>query len=426
MEDVGLNQGQVFLSQNVLITPKKGDTYKSSRLSALDLQRGLIMCLMAFSHCRDYVSSVPNKNLSWNSPLIEQNISSLDFLQKSLISLVAAGGFYMMMGIGIFLLWQSRIKDGVNPKTIRNYLVCRGFVLVTVQFTVLALFETIAEGQFYLYVGVLFSLGICMMMAAWVMYGVELLKTKSWFGFSKIEYWLPLSLGLIIILFSHGVIWSNHHYNISPDVLQIALLLGGEYHTPMFFIDINFTPFPWFPSVALGLIIGKIVTTKKEKAWAPLCALAFIFLTIWFVIRTANIQGLFFFGDYKTISPNSAPLTWQSYMSISKFPPSLTYFLWSWSINLLGIVWWFKLEQIQPKLFTSFKALKIFGQNALFFFIGHWFIYYGLSIALPYHLTTLTGIITVWLIGLIILLPLCKRWYQFKSQKNKNSLWRMF
>ena len=421
-----LEQGQRYFPQNELAVTKKTDVCKSSRLSSLDLQRGIIMCLMAYSHCREYVGISQNKHLSWNSPVTGQEITTLDVIQKSMISLVAAGGFYMMMGIGIFLLWQSRIKEGIPPKAIKNYLLCRGLVLIAVQFTVLALFETISVGQFYIYFGVLFSLGICMMMAAWIMYWIELLKTKSWSGLYQIEYWFPVLLGLGIILISHLIIWSDHQFHIPPGILQIALLLGGEYQTPMFYIDINFTPFPWFPSVALGLVIGKILTDKKDKAWIFLSTLAFIFLTVWFVIRTANLHGLFLFGDYKLITPSSVPLSWQSYMSISKFPPSLTYFLWSWGLNLLGIVWWFKLEQIQPRLLAYFKPLKIFGQSALFFFIGHWFIYYGLSLTLSEKLTSFIGNIITWLIGLFILLPLCVKWHQFKNQTSKNSLWRMF
>lgn len=151
----------------------------------------------------------------------------------------------------------------------------------------------------------------------------------------------------------------------------------------------------------------------------------FSFFLTWFILRTANIYGLFNFGDYKIPSGNET-LNWQAYLSVSKFPPSLCCFLWSWAINLAWILMWFKLEKHFTSILVLFKPLKVYGQSALFFFIGHWFVYFGLSLLLPGKLSSFPGLAIVWLVGLMILYPLCRVWYQFKSRQNKESIWRMF
>lgn len=113
----------------------------SKRLGAMDMQRGMIMMLMAFSHSREYVSGDRYSNLGFNqSPTWHGNIWP-DFIQQFFISTVAAGGFFMMMGVGMVFLFYARLKEGWSQEKICLYFLKRGALLIFIQLTLLQWFE---------------------------------------------------------------------------------------------------------------------------------------------------------------------------------------------------------------------------------------------------------------------------------------------
>ena len=66
-----------------------------------------------------------------------------------------------------------------------------------------------------------------------------------------------------------------------------------------------------------------------------------------------------------------------------------------------------------------------FGRTPLFFYIAHLYLYALIGFAFPYG-TALVLMYPVWLLGLVILYPMC-RWYdRFKRRQPPDSLWRLF
>ncbi|MCE3045890.1 heparan-alpha-glucosaminide N-acetyltransferase domain-containing protein [Legionella sp. 16cNR16C] len=423
-----LQENQSAISQASFLNDetKTRASGKTARFSALDIQRGLIMMMMAFSHGREYMGSDSYSNYHMDASPAWKGDFWVDFFQQVGVSSIVAGGFFMMMGIGIHFLWHSRLKEGYHPNEVWRYLLTRGAVMVTVQFTIMAFFETISSEHFYLYVGVLYALGICMMLAACCLRLIEAIKQTAWGkAHSAIEYWLPLMIGVGIIIINQLLVFQTQASDISPTLGKILLLLGGGYDIHGIHVDFDFMPFPWFPAVAFGLIIGKIISRRDGKSIKLLQWIALALLASWFLIKTAYLQGIFSWGDYKLLVPGEH-LDWRAYFCSSKYPPSLSYFLFAWGINLTGILLWLKLENRIGHIPFVLQPLKTFGQCALFFFICHWYLYYIISILLPAKLSSAGGLLGFWLMGLMLMYPACYFYRNFKMTKSKESLWRMF
>jgi len=394
---------------------------QSLRLSAIDVQRGLIMVLMAFVHSREYLGLHKYGNVKMGVSPKWLGESWFDVFYQ-LVEPLAAGGFFLTMGIGIYFLWQARKSCGWQAKKITHYLFTRGALMVILQLTILHFFEYLSSPQYYFYIGVLMSLGFCMMGAACCMLFIDYLQNI------RRVYWsadvvIPLA-GIAIIVF--GTQWAMYHIDVAHVTLgQMIAFVGGHYMTPAHIdVEIDFTPLPWFSATLFGLVVGKILYQNHQQGIVTLQKIVIGMLIAWFILRTGLLAGWFTFGDYKLPHANET-LSIMSYWCFTKYPPSLGYYLWVLAINLQGIILWSRVENYSTKASNWLKPLKLFGQCALFFFLCHWFVYFGLSLLLNEKLTTPMTLLSGWLVGLIILYPLCKLFNRFKSRQEPDSFWRL-
>ena len=396
-----------------------------SRFDAMDFQRGFIMSLMALSHCQEYVAIKRYSNESWKESPYWLGTSLFELLNQIFISMMVSGGFFLMMGMGIIFLWEARLKQGWPLNKICRYLIIRGGLLIFLQLTILQVFEIVAERKIFFYVGVLFALGACMIVASIALYFIYKFKSKSFLSFMRIQYSIPILLIICILAISHVVARNLLLNNIQPSLWQNLLILGGKIQQAGIEISVDFTPLPWFSAVLFGLILGQIVHIHKKHKFFILGSLSTLFLSSWLLIRLAQINGIFSFGEHKIFLPNESPHIF-SLFCMSKYPPSLSYFLWSFGMNLACIVFFNEIQKNSPMVSSIIKPFKVFGRSALFFFVTHWFVFYGLSLLLPQKIESLVTLILIWVLGLMMLNVMCIAYYQFKIKKAKNSFWRMF
>lgn len=395
------------------------------RISAMDIQRGLIMILMALSHSREYIGIKHYSNYHYDVSPAWFGTSKLDFFQQVFVEILVAGGFFMMMGVGMIFLLRARLKDGWSLEKTCCYLVQRGLMLLLIQFTILQLFEFIGEHKIYFYVGVLFGLGMDMIFASLCLYLIY--KFKSFFSSQQdlISYLFPLALIVIITLSIQKLMDNVYLHHAQPSIWMSIFVIGGDYMQCFGYdVDFDFMPIPWFPAVAFGLIIGQILYVHKEKSFFIILSMAFACLISFFLIRTANLHAWFNWGDYKHFAVGDV-ITPASYFSVSKYPPSIACFLWAFGINLLGICLWQLAEKYASSVIKFMSPVKIIGQCALFFFVVHWFLYFGISLLLPARLSNSKEIVLLWLLGIIPLYFMCKQYNKFKSRQPLTSKWRM-
>ena len=387
-----------------------------ARFDAMDIHRGFIMSLMALSHAQEYSRLERYSREDWYAPDLWPMTSFFDLFHQIFISMVVGGGFFMMMGIGIIYLWEARLKEGWPLEKICQYLIKRGLLLIFLQSTILQLFEIIAERKFFIYIGVLFALGACMIGVSLLLYAIYQCKDSKFLKPMHISYSAPLLLLVFITALSQLIIRSLIANNTQASLWQKLFILGGDIIIGGIEVSIDFTPIPWFAAVAFGLIIGQILQTQKEKSLRIFLILSTLFLSVWLVIRLVYITGI----------TNGSGYNYSSLFCMSKYPPGFSYFLWSSGINLVGIALIYKSQKSIPYFMNLFLPFKIFGRCALFFFVLHWFVYYALSLLWPQKIESLESLLTVWFSGLIMLYLMCTVYDQFKHRKPKNSFWRMF
>lgn len=389
------------------------ETTSKLRINAVDLVRGLIMIMMAFCHTRDYIGSHGYENVYWDTSLQWQGTSGIHVLQQ-IFTLIVPGGFFMLMGIGIVYFYHSRINSGWSLAKTLRFLLVRGFLLIVLQMTLLQAFEMMAERTIFIYMGVLFALGSCMLVASCVEY---LSQRTQWYFF------LPALLIAAITIPQQLYINHLQNQHIVANFWQILLLLGGVMHHGIK-IDIDFTPIPWIPGAMIGLLMGHLMLKYKQNSMNMIGKIAVAFLVTGLIFLAIDFTTGMKIGDYRSYDSLSQA-SMLSLLCISKYPPSINYYLFSCGINL-ALIYLFSLGERSQVFCNIFTPVKTIGQCALFFYLLHWFVYYGLSLITPTQHFSQIQIMCAWLFGILILYPLCKLYLTFKQTKPTESLWRLF
>jgi hypothetical protein len=105
--------------------------------------------------------------------------------------------------------------------------------------------------------------------------------------------------------------------------------------------------------------------------------------------------------------------TWTDWLNPVKYPPSITFTLLTTGINLI-LLWLFSLARgLGQKLL---RPLAVFGRAPLLFYLTHVFLYVVMAYLLTPQGTSIPAMVPLWLLGLLILFPLCW-WYGRLKQR---------
>jgi uncharacterized membrane protein len=161
---------------------------------------------------------------------------------------------------------------------------------------------------------------------------------------------------------------------------------------------------PWLELVVFGLAFGRWLSEHPRRAFirgrtiGAACLIAFV------AIR--------FSGGFGNIRPQMDD-TWIGFLNLTKYPPSIAYTLLTMSINLI-LLWAFSQVDIGGK--KILQVVAMYGRAPLLFYLAHLFLYIGMAYALVPHGTSLVAMYPLWLLGLLILYPLCS-WYGRLKQR---------
>jgi len=169
---------------------------------------------------------------------------------------------------------------------------------------------------------------------------------------------------------------------------------------------------PWLELVTLGILFGHWLADDARRALNWALWLGGAFLLAFLIIRM--------FDGFGNIRPQSGS-TWIDFLNVVKYPPSITFSLLTMGVNLLilGLV-----ARASERLGRSLQPLVAFGRVPLFFYLAHLFLYAGLGLWLVPRGTKLLSMYPYWLLGLLILYPLCLWYGQLKHRQPANSVLR--
>jgi uncharacterized membrane protein len=375
-------------------TPEK-ISHKASRLPPLDALRGLIIALMALDHANHFIAQEHSPGEYWGGgfPIYHD---ALAFLTR-FVTHLSAPGFFFLMGVGMLLFANSRQKQGWSEWAIIGHFLIRGGLLIALQLLVVNRAWELSAGGWVLelYIGVLFALGGTMILGSLLLW----LKPK-----------VLLALTTVLVLGAELLTPNPNLWNqVFQPLSRLLLVPGGNLE-----LWVNYPVLPWLELVTFGMVFGHWLVDDPGKAFKRALELGAAFILAFLVLR--YLDG---FGNIRPRGGN----TWVDFLNVVKYPPSITFNLLTVGATLIimGL-----FAQAGEKLQRFFRPLVVFGRVPLFFYLAHLFLYAGLGLWLTPNGTSIPKMYPYWLLGLLILYPLCLWYGRLKQRQVTNSILRFF
>ena len=383
-------------STSLLVAPQV------SRLLPVDALRGLIIVFMALDHASHFVAQKHSSGEMWGGPFPTYT-DPLAFLTR-LITHFSAPGFFFLMGVGMFLFATARRRQGWSEWAIMRFFLIRGGILIALKFLLVNRAWELSSGGWGLsvYVGVLFALGGTMMLG-------------SFFLRLKASYLLILTVVLFVgmeLLVPAPGQWGPIKLTNPFDLLNPLLWEPGG--VPEINLWSNYPVLPWLELVIFGLAFGHWLAESEQRAYRRALILGGVFLLAFVVLRA--LDG---FGNIRPRMGN----TWIDFLNVVKYPPSMTFTLLTMGVNLILLSAFARMvEGMRPVLDT----LAVFGRAPLFFYTVHLFLYAGIGWLFTPRGTSIPAMYPFWLLGLLILYPLCLWFGRLKQRQPATSVLRFF
>jgi uncharacterized membrane protein len=359
------------------------------RYRNIDILRGLIMVLMAKGHCYSTIYQT-HFTESYDGDL--PNYGSNAVFLTRWASNICAPGFALLMGMSV-AIFHSKRSNNIDNQSIRSIIIKRGLVLIILQQLLnlpSLLFKTSNLDNMQVFRGgVLYALGAAMIILALLL---------TW---NKQKL---LFLGLFTIVMNYLI---TSYILVHPsNNTAIHLLFTPGINQ---WVSVNYPLLPWLGIAIIGMSLGRYYIDDKIKFINRSWKVALTLMLIFIVLRLLN------WGDYNHNVDTSSLI---NFLAIIKYPPSVAFVVITFSI--LGGLFWLisKYEKI-----AILQPLLVFGKVPLFFYFAHYYLYIIIS-KFTNHVISLSAMYLLWILGLIILYPVCKYYGQFKKQQSENSFWR--
>ena len=366
---------------------QQGTTARAStRIATIDWMRGFVMVLMIIDHAS---MAFDGTHVARDSAMYPDAttvaLPAAAFFTRWITHLCAPT-FVFLAGAALAVSVERRVAKGISAWEIDKNIMTRGAVIALLDLTIISL------GSGYLNLGVLMAIGLSMICMA----GLRRLSTPVLFGLAVA--WMVLGE------FVTGWFWSPPG-SAAPLASFLVATSGGE-------VVVNKYPLiPWLSIMMVGWITGRYLLQyqagkRTVRTKNLLLAVGIGALIVFFVVRGAQGYGDMFLPR--------ADDSWQQWLHVSKYPPSLTYF--ALELGLLFICLWI-LATLEPKIGVRPNGpFLVFGQTAMFFYLVH-----RLVLEVPATYFGLRGVgdlaTTYWVAAvlLVLLYPAC-RWYRsFKA-----------
>jgi uncharacterized membrane protein len=360
------------------------------RFQNIDILRGLLMVIMAIDHCFLFVYKT-HYSESWNELI--PNYGSIPIFFTRWISNICAPGFALLMGMSMSFSLTNK-ERGINIYSNILYFIKRGVILIILQ--QLLDLPTILFNLGNLDTWPLFRAGILYAL------GVSLIFSSL---FINVKPFVNICIGVGVVFINY-FITSIFLTNPSSSTILNLFFVPGVNN----WVSINYPAFSWIGVTIIGLGLGKIVLENNKSSNLFYLKAGIFFILIFVFLRYIN------YGDYD--HKNLEGII--NYLAVIKYPPSIAFIILN--IGLLSLLFWI-ISEIEKSKYL--KPLIVFGQSSLFFYFAHIYVFILLS-KLVSDALPLTMMYLLWLVGLLLLFPLCKYYLKFKTRQSKISIWRYF
>jgi uncharacterized membrane protein len=372
-----------------------------------------VMVIMALDHVRDFFF----KTDIGNAATVATDPTNMDSTTPALfftrwITHFCAPIFVFLSGTSAFLIGQKKSKAQLS-----GFLISRGIWLVLVELVIITLGWTFDPLYHIFILQVIWAIGVSMIILGLIVY-------------------LPIPLiflvGLVIVL-GHNLTDYGFASELKGNMVAELSYFGVFKVYPIsdnrFFI-IVYSFLPWTGIMLLGYCFGVVYTRQfSEERRRRILVLTGSFLLLLFVILRATN----WYGDPVPWSeqPRGTVYTFLSFLNLNKYPPSLLFICMTIGPALL------LLSAIEKTQNGFTRIMNIYGRVPMFYYIIHFYIIHTLVVILFYatghgsdDIVTpnniflfrpsdlgfgLPGVYLVWMLVVLMLYPLCKRYDRYKS-----------
>lgn len=368
----------------------------AGRIATIDWMRGIVMVLMVIDHAS---MAFDGGHLSMDSAMYPEaatmTLPAGAFFTRWMTHLCAPT-FVFLAGTSLALSVERRVLRGVDAWEIDRNILIRGAIIALLDPTVISL----GSGRWTFQVLLAIGLGMMCM--------VPLRRLPS-------TVLAMLALGWMFLgEFLTGLVW-NPPGSSSPLAALFVATYGSET------LIIKYPLLPWLAPMVLGWVFGRhlvrvaagqTTVTGKKVLWIG----GAVGLAVFFVVR--------YLGGYGDMFLHRGDDSWQQWLHVSKYPPSLSYYALELGLLCLGLA---ALRHLEERISVGRNGvLLVFGETAMFFYLAHRLIfeipatYFGLRGAGDITTTYMAAFLM-----LVALYPAC-RWYRSLRAAHPDSWLKYF
>jgi uncharacterized membrane protein len=407
----------------------KAATGRRTRIDSIDLLRGIVMVVLMLDHTRDFVHSAA---FQFDPTDLTQTNVAL-FLTRW-ITHYCAPVFVFLAGTGAYL----QLARGKSRKDLSRFLITRGLWLIVLEFTVVRFGATFnLDYRFFGMMQVIWVIGVSMILLAGLIYLP--LRVVAGFGLALIA--LHNLLDRFHVQGWHGPgsavpgFWTKV-YIVLHQAFEPFPILGWP--SPVVFL--LYPLIPWVGVMAVGYAFGVIYQWDAARRRRLLLLVGTIGTILFIFVRAINVYG----DPSHWARQRTVTFTVLSFLNTTKYPPSLLFLLMTLAPAMFALAWF---ESTQPALQLSHppganrirKFFITFGRVPLFFYLLQWPTAH--LIAVIAHLVAgkpwrwmfgsligvappppgvgfnLAVVYLCWVVGIVILYPLCKWFAGVKARR---------
>ncbi|UQA55281.1 DUF1624 domain-containing protein [Polyangium aurulentum] len=307
------------------------------RVESVDVLRGIVMVIMALDHVRDFVGpGVPGHGID------VEKLGAPLFLTRW-ITHFCAPVFVLLAGTGAYL--QS--ARGKGRGELSRFLLTRGLWLVLLELTVVRFGWTFDPGYHMTPLQVIWAIGWSMVVLA----GLVHLPVRA-----------VGAIGIAIIAL-HNLL-----DGVTPERFGALAPLWSILHVPSplglgpgRMAWVAYPLVPWIGVMAAGYALGAFLGADPAERKKRLFALGGALTLAFIALRAVNL-----YGDPEPWSHQSSALyTALSFLSCTKYPPSLLYLLMTIGPALVA------LGALEGRDFPGKRTMLLFGRVPLFYYLLH-------------------------------------------------------
>ncbi|MBU0900579.1 MAG: DUF1624 domain-containing protein [Gammaproteobacteria bacterium] len=367
---------------------------------AIDALRGLVMLFMLVDHVREtFFLHVqvgdPMDPLTTPPELFFTRISSM----------VCAPVFVFLTGLSAWLYGQSHSHGEVS-----RFLLKRGFFLVLLELTMVNFAWNATFVPPTLWLQVIWAIGLSMIILAALIHMPRAVLA---------------ALGLAIVgghnLLDGIVLTADSQFFEIWSILHQRSFLEITEHTRA---RTTYPILPWIGLMALGYCAGPWFARDADPAQRArrLLSLGLGLFVGFILIRYLNV-----YGDRPWSTMEDGLRTFMSFMSLTKYPPSLMFLMPTVGVGLLLLAWFQQLEG-RPVL----HVLSLYGGAPMFFYVVHLLVLkalyliavqiWGMNQGNYYGFDHLAGV-WMWAGILSVILYYPTRWFAQVKQRRRDIAW---